>query len=61
MQCLGGRKEHIIGTCFLGRIRGSSALKNLPANEGDAGGMGSIPGSGRSMEKERTAHSSILA
>ena len=44
MQCLGGKKESIIGTCFLGRIRGSSALKNLPANTGD---LGSIPESGR--------------
>ena len=32
--------------------------KNLPAN---AGGTGSIPGSGRSLEKEMAAHSSILA
>ena len=36
-------------------------VKNLPANEGDAGDMGSIPGSGRSPEKEMAAHSSILA
>ena len=48
MQCLGGKKESIIGTCFLGRIRGSSVLKNLPANAGDKGGTGSIPGLGRS-------------
>ena len=27
---------------------GGSALKNLPANAGDAGEVGSIPGSGRS-------------
>ena len=33
-------------------------VKNLPANAGDAG---SIPGSGRSPEKEMTTHSSILA
>jgi len=33
-------------------------VKNPPANAGDAG---SIPGSGRSLEKEMEAHSSILA
>ena len=33
-------------------------VKNLPANAGD---MGSIPGSGRSLEKEMATHSSILA
>ena len=33
-------------------------VKNLPAN---AGGVGSIPGSGRSPEKEMATHSNILA
>ena len=33
-------------------------VKNLPANAGD---MGSITGSGRSLEKEMTTHSSIPA
>ena len=32
--------------------------KNLPADAGDAG---SIPGLGRSLEKEMATHSSILA
>ena len=36
-------------------------VKNLPANEGDAGDMGSIPGLGRPLEKEMATHSSILA
>ena len=36
-------------------------VKNLPANVGDAGDIGSIPGSGRSLEKEMATHSSILA
>ena len=36
-------------------------VKNSPANAGDAGAMGSIPGSGRSVEKNMAAHSSILA
>ena len=35
-----------------------SMMKNLPANAGAAGDTGSIPGSGRSLEKERATHSS---
>ena len=35
-----------------------SVVKNPPANSGDAG---SIPGSGRSFEKDMATHSSILA
>ena len=34
------------------------SVKNLPANAGD---LGSIPGSGRSPEKEMATHSHILA
>ena len=37
---------------------GGSVVKNLPAN---AGGLGSIPGSGRSPGEEMATHSSILA
>ena len=33
-------------------------VKSLPANAGD---LGVIPGSGRSLEKEMATHSSILA
>ena len=33
-------------------------VKNLPVNAGD---LGSIPGSGRSLEKEMPTHSGILA
>ena len=33
-------------------------VKNSPANVGDTG---SLPGSGRSLEKEMATHSSILA
>ena len=40
---------------------GGSAVKNLPANAGDARVAGLIPGLGRSLEKEMTTHSSILA
>ena len=37
-------------------------IKNLPANAGDAGDTGSIPGSGRSPgEKEMATNSSIFA
>ena len=35
-----------------------SVVESLPANAGD---VGSIPGSGRSLEKEMATHSSILA
>ena len=37
---------------------GGSVVKNPPANAGDAG---SIPGLGRSLEKEMATHSSVLA
>ena len=40
---------------------GDSVVKNLPANAGATGDMGSIPGSGRSLEKEMATHSSIFA
>ena len=36
-------------------------VKNLPANAGAAGDMGSIPGSTDPLEKELATHSSILA
>ena len=36
---------------------GGSVVKNPPANAGD---MGLIPGSGRSLEKKMAAYSSIL-
>ena len=36
-------------------------VKNLPANAGDAGDSGLIPGSGRSPGGEMATHSSILA
>ena len=40
---------------------GGSAVKNPPANAGDAEDVGSIPGSGRSPGEGNVAHSSILA
>ena len=36
-------------------------VKNLPANAGDSGDMGLIPGSGRSPGVGMATHSSILA
>ena len=36
-------------------------VKNSTANAGDVRDMGSIPGSGRSLEKGMATHSSILA
>ena len=36
-------------------------VKNLPANVGDTGDAGSIPGSARSPEEEIATHSNILA
>ena len=36
-------------------------VKNPPANAGDKRDAGSIPGLGRSPEKEMTTHSGILA
>ena len=40
---------------------GGSVVKNTPANAGDSGDTGLIPGLGRSAEKEMATHSSILA
>ena len=36
-------------------------VKNLPASAGDAGDLGSIPGSEDPLGKEMATHSSILA
>ena len=36
-------------------------VKNLPANSGDAGDRGLIPGSRRSLEQKTATHSNILA
>ena len=44
------------GICFLG----GSVITNLPANAGDMGGMGWIPGLGWSPEEEMATHSSVL-
>ena len=40
---------------------GGSVVKNLPANAGDTGDLGSIPGSGRPLEEKIATDSSILA
>ena len=36
-------------------------VENLPANAGDSGNVGSVPGSGRSLGVGSGNHSSILA
>ena len=40
---------------------GGAVVKNSPANVGNEKDAGSIPGSGRSLEKEIATHFSILA
>ena len=45
---------------YLRGFPGGSAIKNPPANAGDAGNAGLIPWSGRSLEKEMATHSSGL-
>ena len=40
---------------------GGTVVKNPSANAGDTREAGSIPGSGRSLEKGMATHSSILA
>ena len=40
---------------------GGSMVKNLPAKAGGARDASSIPGLGRSLEKEMATHFSILA
>ena len=56
-------KGHHLATVMV-KIRASQVglvVKNLPARAGDFRGTGSIPGSGRSLEKEMATHSSTLA
>ena len=50
-------KQFHVGNPFIG-FPGSSVVKNLPANAGDAG---LIPGSEDPLEEETATHSSILA
>ena len=42
-------------------LPGGSAVKNLPANEGDLRDAVSVPGTGRSPGEGNASHSSILA
>ena len=39
---------------------GGTVVKKLPADTGDAGDLGSIPGLGNPLEEEIATHSSIL-
>ena len=49
---------YIIVSAHLG-FPGGSAVKNPPASAGDSGDVGSIPGLGRSREKEVATHSCL--
>ena len=42
-------------------LPGGTVVKNPPANAGDTGDLGSIPGSGRPLEEKTATDSSILA
>ena len=62
--------ENWTATCQIIKLRhslhhmcfpGGAVVKNLPANAGDTGDAGSIPGSGRSHGVGNATHSSILA
>ena len=46
---------------FWGLLRGTSVVKNSPANTGDMRNLGSVPGWGRSLEKGMATHSNVLA
>ena len=51
-------RRMVLMNLFAEQFPGGSVVKNPPASAEDAG---SIPGSGRSLEKEMATHSSILA
>ena len=53
-------EEIVIFELLLQASQVVQVVKNLPANAGDAGDIGSIPGLGRSREEERAAYFSIL-
>ena len=40
---------------------GGTVVEKPPASAGDTGDAASVPGSGRSLEKEVATHSSVLA
>ena len=52
---------HLADTNVLQGFPGDAVVKNLPANAGDTGDEGLIPGSEDSLKKEMATHSSILA
>ena len=55
------RKQNAQGLCSHGLPRWLSGKKNLPANAGDTGDTGLIPGLERSLEEEIATHSGIPA
>ena len=42
-------------------FQGGPVVKNPPANAGDAGDVGSVPGLEDSLKEDMASHSSILA
>ena len=52
---------HAINNKSKSSFPGGTGVKNLPADAEDTRDTGSIPGSGRSLEKEMATHSSIHA
>ncbi|CAI9174690.1 unnamed protein product [Rangifer tarandus platyrhynchus] len=59
-NCKHGMEIQIFKTLLMGFPDGS-VVKNLPANAGDTGDASLVTGSGRCLEEEMAAHSSILA
>ena len=59
--CQWGAKYNIYCQRGIRLPRCGSAVKNLPANAGDAGDMCSIPGSVTFLEEDMATYSSILA
>ena len=55
---LGGGVDLELPVAPLGGFPGGSVVKNPPASAGE---LGSLPGSGRSLEEETATHSSVLA
>ena len=53
--------QFCIHICSFSGFPGGTSVKNPPADAGNAGDVGLISGSGRSLEEEMATHSSILA
>ena len=60
-SCVGRWILYLLSPVFYWSSQVVLVEKNQPANAGDIGDVGSIPGSGRSPGEEHGTHSSILA